>query len=171
MAQAWRKAWLGLGGNIGDVEANMRRALELLSDRPEIHLTRVSPLYATPPWGLEEQPDFLNASAEICSCLPAEELLEACLATERELKRVRQQRWGPRTIDIDILAMEGAEVTSQRLTVPHPRLTERAFALVPLADLAPELIIAGRPVHQWLQGMDSVSIEMKKLPEDWFPAA
>lgn len=162
------KAWLGLGGNIGEVEANMCRALQMLQSQPGIDVESVSSLYATPPWGKTDQPDFLNAAAQIATSLTGEQLLEACLDVEQKLKRERREMWGPRTIDIDILAMEGSEIVSQRLTVPHPRLTERAFALLPLAELMPNLMIADRKVTEWLSEIGGGEIRRLKSPQDWF---
>ncbi len=92
----------------------------------------------------------------------------ACLAVEAGLKRVRQNRWGPRTIDLDILAMEGVEIYLEGLTIPHSRLRERAFALAPMAELAPEFDIDGKSVSQWLEALDRSGIRMVSKPADWF---
>ena len=153
-----RKAWIGLGGNIGDVASAMREAVHALGESGEIRLTGVSRLYSTPPWGLADQPDFLNAAVEVETSLDPARLLEACLHAERRQKRERRVRWGPRNIDLDILAMEGVEMSDEQLTIPHPRLAQRAFALLPLADLAPDLIIAGRTVRDMAASADGSDI-------------
>jgi 2-amino-4-hydroxy-6-hydroxymethyldihydropteridine diphosphokinase len=133
------RAFVGLGANLGDREAAIRRAAELLG------ATRLSSIRETEPWGFEEQPRFLNAVAELETQLSPQGLLERLLEIERELGRTRTgPRWGPRTIDLDLLVF-GAECIDERgLTVPHPRLHERAFVLEPLAELDPELEIPGR---------------------------
>jgi len=157
-ANKWRKAWIGLGGNIGDVRAAMAAALDRLDAHDAIAVEAVSNLYRTPPWGLTDQPDFLNACAALVTSLPAGELLAACLDTERALKRERTVRWGPRTIDIDLLAFEGEEHDGDGLKLPHPRMLERAFVLKPLGDIAPDLTIAGRRVGEWLASCDQSGI-------------
>ncbi|MFZ1814133.1 MAG: 2-amino-4-hydroxy-6-hydroxymethyldihydropteridine diphosphokinase [Rhizobiaceae bacterium] len=161
------KAWLGLGGNIGDVRSSMNLALDRLDAVEGIHILAVSALYATPPWGVVDQPDFLNACVTLETTLTARELLHECLEAERSLKRERKERWGPRTIDIDILAMEGVELRSDALTLPHPRMHERAFVLMPLADIAPDLFIFGKTVAHWLEGADKQSITRLASGEEW----
>jgi 2-amino-4-hydroxy-6-hydroxymethyldihydropteridine diphosphokinase len=164
---AKRKAWLGLGGNVGDVAAAMGAALRDLVATDAVSRVRVSGLYRTPPWGKTDQPEFLNACAGVETRLDPEALLDACLGAEARLKRVRTEKWGPRTIDIDILAMGGVTQATGRLTVPHPRLTERAFALAPLVELAPDLIVAGKSVAQWLALADRSAMARIAGPE-WF---
>ncbi|MGI9355889.1 MAG: 2-amino-4-hydroxy-6-hydroxymethyldihydropteridine diphosphokinase, partial [Rhizobiaceae bacterium] len=144
-----KKAWLGLGGNIGDVQAAIRAALHNLDGHGAVEVVAVSPLYKTPPWGVEDQPWFFNCCAEVMTSLTPEELLAACQEQERLGKRERVQRWGPRTIDIDILVYEGVEQDNPGLALPHPRITERAFVLVPLADIAPQLEVQKRTVKDW----------------------
>lgn len=161
------RAWLGLGGNLGDVPAAMAAALRGLVADGAVGRIRVSGLYRTPPWGKTDQPEFLNACAEVETKLAPEALLDACLGAEARLKRVRTGKWGPRTIDIDILAIGGATQATGRLTVPHPRLTERAFALAPLAELAPDLVIAGNSVAKWLALADRGGMARIAGPE-WF---
>ena len=132
------RAFVGLGANLGDRETAIRRAAELIEAR------RLSRLRESEPWGRSDQPRFLNAVAELETTLPARALLERLLAVERALGRVRGgERWGPRTIDLDLL-LYGAEVIAEEgLDVPHPHLHERLFVLEPLADLAPELVVPG----------------------------
>lgn len=171
MSAGEARAWIGLGGNVGNVRANMVRALHLLARDPGIRVVKVSALYATPPWGKLDQPDFLNAAAELSTSLDPRGLLEACLVAEHALRRVRAERWGPRTIDLDILAMEGVTVRETGLEIPHPRLNVRAFALAPLADLAPELQIGGRSVAQWLAEADTGGIRRIATAEEWYRPA
>jgi 2-amino-4-hydroxy-6-hydroxymethyldihydropteridine diphosphokinase len=136
-------AYVGLGSNLGDREEAVRRALELLGDR--LTVVAVSSLRETEPWGLEEQPPFVNAAAAVETELSPRELLDALLAVERELGRVRRgPRWGPRTIDLDLLLYGDRVIAEDGLVVPHPRLQERAFALEPLVELDPELDVPGR---------------------------
>jgi 2-amino-4-hydroxy-6-hydroxymethyldihydropteridine diphosphokinase len=124
-----------------------------------------SPIYETEPVGREDQPCFLNAVAEIRTDLSPREVLRACLAVETALGRERQCRWGPRTIDVDVLWFEGWESHTSELTLPHPRLLERRFVLQPLADLAPDLLIGGKPVIEHLGTLrDSHSVNLWSPP-------
>lgn len=163
-----RAAWLGLGGNIGDVRGALSRALAEMNAHDEISVNQVSPIYKTPPWGVEEQPWFLNCCAEIRTTLIPEALLEVCQMLERQEQRQRTIRWGPRTIDIDIVVYEGIEQVEQRLTIPHPRATERAFVIVPLADIAPNLKIGGKSVEHWKSIVDKEGIEPVQAPGNWW---
>jgi 2-amino-4-hydroxy-6-hydroxymethyldihydropteridine diphosphokinase len=162
-----RLAWLGLGGNLGDVRSAMIAGLEYLDRLDEVDVLRVSGLYETPPWGKTDQPAFLNACAEISTSLGPRALLRACLDAEQALHRVRGERWGPRTIDIDILAMDGVEVAEDGLSIPHARITGRAFALVPLHDLVPQLVVSGRTVENWLSGLASDLIRQLSGSSQW----
>ena len=140
-------AYIGLGANLGDAAHTLRSALSALDNLPESHLLHASRLYRTPAWGLEEQPDFVNAVAAIETRLDAHALLDALLALERRFGRDRShdaRRWGPRTLDLDLLLHGDAAIEVDGLQVPHPRLTERAFVLVPLFEIAPDLVIPGR---------------------------
>jgi 2-amino-4-hydroxy-6-hydroxymethyldihydropteridine diphosphokinase len=134
-------AYLGLGANLGDARATLAAAVDALRELGDVRA--VSPLYETDPVGLEDQPAFLNAVAVVDTALEPSELLAALLAIEARFGRERSVRWGPRTLDLDVLAIDGVELDDPRLTVPHPRLAEREFALRPLADVAPELVIDG----------------------------
>ena len=139
------RAFVGLGANLGDREATIRRAVELIEATPEIHIVAVSSLRETDPVGYLDQPRFLNGAAELETTLPPRELLDALLAVERELGRERTgPRFGPRTIDLDLLLYGDERIDEPGLRVPHPRLHERAFALEPLAELDPSLVIPGR---------------------------
>lgn len=151
---------IALGGNVGDVGGAMQAALDRLHAEPDIRVVAVSPVYRTPPWGLTDQPMFLNACAELVTALPPETLLRRLQAAERGAGRQRTQRWGPRTLDIDIIAYGELDVDTPVLTLPHPRLFERAFVLVPLADIASERIIAGTRVKTAADRADRTGIEL-----------
>lgn len=139
-----RRAYVGLGANLGDRAATLARALELLGARAQIEIVAVSAFRETDPVGFLDQPRFLNAAAAIDTSLSPEELLATLLDVERELGRTREgPRYGPRTIDLDLLLIEGVTVDEPGLTLPHPRLHERAFALAPLAELDPSLVVPG----------------------------
>lgn len=136
---------LGLGSNISNSthtrEENIATAIRLLGDHPRILIKKVSSLYETEPVGLKEQPSFLNAVMAITTDLPPLELLTICLATERQMGRVREVRWGPRNIDIDLLVYHDVEMTTTVLDLPHPRMPERKFVLIPLAEIAGHIAV------------------------------
>ncbi|CDR27265.1 2-amino-4-hydroxy-6-hydroxymethyldihydropteridine diphosphokinase [Staphylococcus schweitzeri] len=134
------QAYLGLGSNIGDRESQLNEAIKILNEYEGIDVLKVSSIYETAPVGYTEQPNFLNLCIEIETTLSVSELLERCLDAEARLYRVRKERWGPRTIDVDIL-LYGNEITElPNLSVPHPRMNERAFVLIPLNDIAANVI-------------------------------
>lgn len=128
------RIYLGLGSNVGDRLASLSRAVEALGERG-VRVLRSSRVYETAPVGGRPQPDYLNAVVEVETDLEPRDLLRACLEVETELGRVRGERWGPRTIDIDLLACGEREISEPDLTIPHPRMHERAFVLVPLLEL------------------------------------
>ncbi len=137
-------AWVGLGSNLGNSESILRRAVSQLAMLHGTQMRAVSPLYRTEPWGEPDQPCFLNAVAKLATDLTPRELLSALLAIEHRLGRVRDgKRWGPRTLDLDLLVYGHHCIDQPDLVVPHPRLHERAFVLVPLDDLSPELEVPG----------------------------
>jgi 2-amino-4-hydroxy-6-hydroxymethyldihydropteridine diphosphokinase len=139
------RTFVALGGNLGDTRATLRQAIDALGSLPGTRLLAHSRFYRTPPWGLREQPSFLNAVAELETGLAPRELLDALLDIERGAGRIRDgERWGPRTLDLDLLYMEGVVLHEERLTLPHPRMAERAFVLLPLAELAPDLDLPGQ---------------------------
>jgi 2-amino-4-hydroxy-6-hydroxymethyldihydropteridine diphosphokinase len=140
------RAFVGLGSNLGDPRAQIGRAVELLGAEKGVEVVALSTLRETDPVGYEDQPRFLNGAAELRTSLSARELLERLLAIERELGRVRGEgpRFGPRTIDLDLLLFGSEIVAEPGLVVPHPRLHERRFALEPLAELDPALELPGR---------------------------
>src|SRR6185436_16530505 len=130
-------AYIGLGSNLGDRRETLSRALEQLRPR------RVSAIVETEPWGVVEQPRFLNCVAEIETEIAPPALLDRLMEIERDLGRVRRQKWGPRTIDLDLLLYGDRRIVSPVLTVPHPRLHQRLFVLQGLAELCPDLAVPG----------------------------
>ncbi len=155
------QALLALGGNVGDSRAILDRAIALLCDGKQIRLTARSSDYRTPPWGFKYQPPFVNLCIAVETTLEPRELLERAQAVELKLGRDRahEARNGPRTADIDIIAYDEVALDTLNLTLPHPRLFERAFVLVPLAEIAPERVIGGRKVKEALAGLDTAGIE------------
>lgn len=151
-------AYLGLGSNLGDRAATIEEAFTRIGHWPGTRLVRRSRLYRTPPWGDTDQGEFLNAAAAIETELAPEALLEACLDTETALGRVRERRWGPRTIDVDIIHMAGVARADERLTLPHSLWRERAFVLVPLAEIAPDLAIGDVRVADALRRTDASAV-------------
>ena len=151
------RAYIGIGANLGNRYETVARALELLARRPGVEVLQVSTLRETEPVGYADQPRFLNGAAAVETELDPRALLDELLALESELGRTRDgPRFGPRTIDLDLLVYGDREVSEPGLTVPHPRLDERAFALEPLAELDPELEIPGRGrVEDLLRGLQS----------------
>jgi 2-amino-4-hydroxy-6-hydroxymethyldihydropteridine diphosphokinase len=160
------EAFIALGGNVGDVRATFDQAISLLCDDNAIRLTARSSDYRTPPWGFTEQPPFTNAVIAVSTTLAPHALLARAQACERALgrdrARAREQRWGPRPIDLDLLAYDDVVLNDATLTLPHPHMFERAFVLVPLAEIAPDRVIAGIRVSDALKRVDTASIE--KLP-------
>ncbi len=135
-------ATLGLGSNVGDRLENLRRAVELLSQSPEIRVIRSSRVYETKPIG-PMQPDFLNAVVQIETTKPPRALLDACQAVEDMMGRVRAERWGPRVIDVDVLTYGREVIEEPDLMIPHPRMHERAFVIVPLLEVDPDPPLPG----------------------------
>ncbi|WP_145477379.1 2-amino-4-hydroxy-6-hydroxymethyldihydropteridine diphosphokinase [Staphylococcus warneri] len=130
------KAYLGLGSNIGDRVHQLQQAIRIIDQYQYIDVTSISPIYETEPVGYTDQPQFLNLCIEIETTLNPQELLKRCLETEEALHRVRKIRWGPRTLDVDILLYGNEIIEEDNLIIPHPRMTERAFVLIPLNDIA-----------------------------------
>ena len=160
------EAFVALGGNVGDVRSTFRRAIALFCDGIAVRLTARSSDYRTPPWGVTDQPPFVNAVIGISTSLPPHELLARAEQCEQALgrDRTRERRWGARSIDIDLLAYDDLVLSDPGLILPHPHLFERAFVLVPLAEIAPERVIAGVRVRDALERVDTIGIE--KLPPD-----
>lgn len=153
------RAYLGLGSNLGDKVENLREAVMLIDEGPQTQVVAKSSLYATAPVGYLDQDDFVNGVIEIETELTPEELLALCQSVEQSLRRVRLIRWGPRTIDVDVLLYEDVVSLDPVLTLPHPRMHERAFVLVPLSELNAGLEISGKTVEAWLAGLDAVDIQ------------
>ncbi len=158
------EAVIALGGNLGDVRATFEKAIARLCDGVEVQLVARSSDYRTPPWGITEQPCFINAVIAVATSLSPRELLNRLQACERALGRNRgwEQRWGPRPLDLDLLAYDDVNVGEPDLTLPHPRLFERAFVLVPLAEIGADRRIAGIRVRDALARVDAGGIE--RLP-------
>lgn len=133
-----KEAYVALGANLGDRAASLRAALGQMAEAPGLELLRISSVYETDPVGVTDQPLFLNMAAAVATNLSPAELLEQLLDIERRMGRVRDVRWGPRTIDLDLLLYEDVHIETDALTLPHPRMGERAFVLVPLRDVWPE---------------------------------
>ncbi len=153
------KAFLGLGSNMGNKEGNIKKALEMLKDESGIDIERVAPFYRAAPVGYTEQDWFLNTVAQIQTTLKPANLLAQILGIEDFLGRKRQIRWGPRVVDLDILIYGTHVIREQGLEVPHPRMLERAFVMVPLADLAPDLLLPGGKTAE------EIAEELKGLQE------
>lgn len=144
-------ALLGLGGNLGDMHAHLDAAIEALGRLPHTTVLRESRRYRTAPVGYADQPDFLNSVVEIDTALSPHALLGACLGIEACVGRVRTFRNAPRVLDVDVLLCEGFESTADELIVPHPRMKERAFVLVPLRDLYPGGIVYGHDLRDVME--------------------
>lgn len=156
------RAYVGVGGNSGDVEITLTEALWAVDALPQTTIRQQSAFYRTPAWGRTDQPDFRNAVVELQTRMPARVLLNALLDIEQRFGRVRSaaERWGPRAVDLDLLLYGEETLDEPGLSVPHPYLHERAFVLVPLAEIAPQLVIPGRGgVQALLAAVDVSGIE------------
>jgi 2-amino-4-hydroxy-6-hydroxymethyldihydropteridine diphosphokinase len=158
------EALLGLGGNLGDVRTTLERAVAALCDGRQVKLVARSSDYRTPPWGVIDQPPFINLAIMVETALTPRTLLDRALAVEAMFgrDRTKERRWGPRVLDIDIIAFDALEIEESGLTLPHPRLFERAFVLAPLAEIAPHHKIKGITVADAFARLDPSGIE--KLP-------
>ena len=153
-------AYLGLGGNVGDVIGSMSGALQQLDRHDLIKVLSVSSIYRTPPWGLEDQDWFHNACASLQTKLQPLELLEECQKIEQTYKRVREIRWGPRTLDLDLLLYGDEEIDHVDLKVPHPEMPNRNFVLIPLYEIAPQLTIPGMgAIDELITKLDTGGLE------------
>lgn len=150
------RAYVGIGSNLGEREATIARALDLLHDPPSIRVERLATVRETDPVGVADQPPFLNTAALVLTTLAPRELLDRLLAVERQLGRTRDgRRWGPRKIDLDLLLYDDVVLDEPGLALPHPRVHERRFALEPLYELDPRLVVPGRgPVETLLATLD-----------------
>ena len=152
-------AYIALGANLGDPASTVRAAMGALANLPESGVRRCSSLYRTAPVGIVDQPSFINAVALLETKLPPETLLDALLDIEARFGRVRAEKDGPRTLDLDLLLYDDQFIDLPRLTLPHPRLHLRAFVLQPLAEITPDLIIPGRgPIAAWLPAVANQGI-------------
>lgn len=158
------EALIALGANVGSVRDTLSRAVALFCDGRDIVLITRSADYRTPPWGINDQPDFINLCLKISTSLSPRALLERALTVERLLgrDRAKEQRWGPRPVDIDVLAYDASVIDEPGLILPHPRMLQRAFVLVPLSEIAPDWIVAGVRVRDAVDKLDARGIE--KLP-------
>jgi 2-amino-4-hydroxy-6-hydroxymethyldihydropteridine diphosphokinase len=158
------EALLALGGNVGDVRTTLEAAVERMCDGATVRLIARSSDYRTPPWGVEDQAPFVNLCLRVATELTPHALLDRALDVEKALGRDRrhERRWGPRPVDIDILAYDDVTLDGPRLTLPHPRLFERAFVLVPLAEIVPDRVISGITVREAAGRVDAAGIE--RLP-------
>jgi 2-amino-4-hydroxy-6-hydroxymethyldihydropteridine diphosphokinase len=156
---------IALGGNVGDVRATFRKAISNICGMTQAALVARSSDFATPPWGDEAQDPFVNACIRIDTSLDPHALLFTLHKIEKKFGRDRahERHWGPRTLDLDLIAYDDVKIDKPELTLPHPRLFERAFVLVPLAEIVPERIIAGRRVAEALAGLSTEGIQ--RLPE------
>lgn len=140
------RAHVGLGGNIGDRNASLNTAIARLAQTPGITIAAVSQFIGTEPWGKTDQDWFLNAAVAVDTTLSPRALLETCLSVERSMGRVREEKWGPRVIDLDVLTYADWLIDEDGIQVPHPYIAERDFVLRPLAEIAPDLHIGGKPI-------------------------
>ena len=161
-----KTAYLSIGANIGDKFENLRASMRMLKDCG-CEISKVSSLYLTKPVGVEDQPDFYNAVLEIKTFLNADALLSTCLEIEKKLGRKRTFRWAERVIDLDILLFDDIICDDENLTLPHPRMLERAFVLIPLAEIAPEIKVCEK--FSALAAAEGISSEgvVKIQSEDW----
>ena len=156
---------IALGGNVGDVRETFRKAIANICGMTQAALVARSSDYVTPPWGGEKQDRFVNACIEIDTALDPHALLFTLHKIEKKFgrDRTKETRWGPRTLDLDLIAYDDVKLDKPELTLPHPRLFERAFVLVPLAEIAPDRVIGGRKVADALAGVSTAGIE--RLPD------
>lgn len=160
-------AFLGLGSNQGDRAALLADALARLDSAPGVRLMALSSLYATAPVGPQDQPEFLNLAVEVSTSLLPQELLATCLGIETALGRVRSGRWGPRTIDIDLLLYGDRRVEEAGLELPHPRMLGRAFVLQPLAEIAGARPLEGRTIAEWAAAAGTAGVRRVAGPLAW----
>lgn len=154
-----KQAWIALGSNIAPRETYLQQAIQTLNEHEEIKLNQVSTVYETEPVGYANQDQFLNLVAEVETSLEPMELLRICQKIEQDLGRKRIIRWGPRTVDLDILLYSTENMNVEELILPHPRMHERAFVLVPLAEIAPGLLLKDKRVQEWLDTLPAQDVQ------------
>ena len=152
-------AFIALGANLGDPVAQLREAAQRLRNTAGLHSVQLSPIYFSAPVGVVDQPRFANAAVRLETSLDAHELLAVCHSVERAMGRVRTVRWGPRTIDLDLIFFGTLRLTDDVLTLPHPRWSERAFVVQPIYDLAPDLVIDGVALSETLARLDRSDLQ------------
>jgi 2-amino-4-hydroxy-6-hydroxymethyldihydropteridine diphosphokinase len=152
------RAALGLGSNVGDRVHTLESAIAEIARTPHVSIAAVSPFVETDPVGGPEQPDYLNAVVVVDTVLGPEDLLAVAHSCEQQAGRVRGVRWGPRTLDVDVLAYDQIERDDEALTLPHPRATKRAFVMVPWAVVDPSFVVAGRTVREWADAIDDSGV-------------
>ncbi len=163
------EAFLGMGSNLGDRRENLLSALRMLEAMEGIRVLEVSSVYETAPWGVVDQPEFLNLVARVSTSRDPRGMLAACRDIEAKLGRVRGERWGPRVIDVDILLFDDLQLEEKDLIIPHPRMLEREFVMVPLLELLPD----GPPPGGWAPrldnagGRDRVRMAFRYDKEEW----
>ena len=165
-----RDAFIGFGSNLGDPVSNIEKALRMLTDGPDVSIGRVSSLYRTAPVGVEDQDWFVNGVARIRTVLEPLDLLDRLLSVEKILGRVRTLRWGPRTVDLDILLYKQTVLDIEKLQIPHPRMHERRFVLVPLCEIAPDVMhpVFRKTMLQLSEEIkDDKAVELMEGLEEW----
>jgi 2-amino-4-hydroxy-6-hydroxymethyldihydropteridine diphosphokinase len=159
------RAFLSLGSNLGDRAATLEAALRALEASGDVRILRRSSLYETAPMGKTDQPEFHNLVVEVETTLGPEVLLDRCQDVERALGRVRKERWGPRTVDVDLLLYDRLTVTTERLIIPHPEMLRRRFVLEPLLEIAPGAILPdGTPIASHLAGVEDQRVRRLVRP-------
>lgn len=156
------KYYISLGANLGDCACTIGQAIDRLRHTDGITVTAAASLYNTPPWGKTDQPPFINTAVCVETDKTGPDLLSCCQAIESSLGRVRHETWGPRVIDLDIVYSPDGEWHRPNLDIPHPYLTERAFVLVPLQEIAPNLVIRGKAVAQWIAALPDADTIQKR---------
>ena len=151
-------AAIGLGSNQGDKAGNIARAIALLTGSGDIRLVKRSRDFASPPWGVVEQDAFINACITVATGLPPHDLLARCQSVENEMGRVRHKKWGPRVIDVDVLTYRDETINTVDLTVPHPFIGQRAFVVLPLAEIAPDLVIGRTTLKELIGKVDAAGV-------------
>jgi 2-amino-4-hydroxy-6-hydroxymethyldihydropteridine diphosphokinase len=164
------RVFLGMGSNLGERRENLLAALRMLDAMEDIRVLEVSSVYETEPWGVLEQPDFLNLVALVSTSRDPRGMLAACRDVEDELGRVRGERWGPRIIDVDILLFDDLQLEEKDLIIPHPRMLEREFVMVPLLELQPDVSLSGMgytPRLDGTGGRERVRMAFRYNKEEW----